>query len=59
MVRHHGVTRAHVPDAHRGDLVEVQLELKDDDRKFFTWPSYVANLRAYLECETCVLVGNW
>jgi hypothetical protein len=39
-----------------GIVVEVQLELRDDDRKFFTWPSYVANLRAYLECETCVLV---
>ncbi len=39
-----------------GIVVEVQLELRDGDRKFFTWPSYVANLRAYLECETCVLV---
>lgn len=39
-----------------GIVVEVQLELKEDDRKFFTWPSYVANLRAYLECDACVLV---
>lgn len=39
-----------------GIVVEVQLELREDDRKFFTWPSYVANLRAYLECEACVLV---
>ena len=39
-----------------GIVVEVQLELKEDDRKFFTWPSYLANLRARLECETCVLV---
>jgi hypothetical protein len=39
-----------------GIIVEVQLELKKDDRKFFTWPAYVANLRARLECPTCVLV---
>ncbi len=39
-----------------GIVVEVQLELKEDDRKFFTWPSYMANLRARLECDTCVLV---
>lgn len=39
-----------------GIVVEAQLELKADDRKFFTWPCYVANLRAHLECETCVLV---
>ena len=39
-----------------GIVVEVQLELKKDDRKFFTWPVYVANLRARLSCPTCVLV---
>ena len=37
-------------------VVEVQLELKEADRKFFTWPSYVANLRAHFECDACVLV---
>lgn len=39
-----------------GIVVEVQLELRDDDRKFFSWPVYVANLRARLGCPTCVLV---
>ncbi len=37
-------------------IVEVQLELRKDDRKLYTWPVYVANLRARLECPVCVLV---
>jgi hypothetical protein len=37
-----------------GIVLEVQLERKK--RKRFTWPVYVAGLRARLECETCVLV---
>ena len=37
-----------------GIVVEVQLQ--QDRRKRFTWPVYVANLRARLECDTCVLV---
>jgi hypothetical protein len=37
-----------------GIVVEVQLQR--DDRKPFTWPVYVAGLRARLACETCVLV---
>jgi hypothetical protein len=37
-------------------VVEVQLELRKDDRKLYTWPVYVANLRARLECSVCVLV---
>ncbi len=39
-----------------GIVVEVQLELKEDDDKFIKWPVYVANLRAHLKCDTCVLV---
>src|SRR5262249_46401826 len=35
-------------------IVEVQLH--KDERKHFTWPVYAANLRARLECPTCVLV---
>jgi hypothetical protein len=37
-----------------GIVVEVQLQR--DDRKRFTWPVYVAGLRARLECPACVLV---
>ena len=37
-----------------GIVVEVQL--RRDDRKRFTWPVYVAGLRARLECPACVLV---
>jgi hypothetical protein len=37
-----------------GIVVEVQLQR--DDRKPFTWPVYVAGLRARLACDTCVLV---
>lgn len=29
-----------------GIVVEVQLELRKDDRKLYTWPVYVANLRS-------------
>ncbi|MBX3232384.1 MAG: hypothetical protein KIT84_22425 [Labilithrix sp.] len=39
-----------------GIVLEVQLELKKGDRKLYTWPVYVANLRARLECPVCVLV---
>jgi hypothetical protein len=37
-----------------GLIVEVQLST--DQRKFFTWPAYVANLRARWECPVCLLV---
>jgi hypothetical protein len=37
-----------------GIVVEVQLQR--DDRKRFTWPVYVAGLRARLGCPACVLV---
>jgi hypothetical protein len=37
-----------------GIIVEVQLS--PDERKLFVWPSYVANLRARLELEVCLLV---
>jgi Domain of unknown function (DUF4351) len=37
-----------------GIIVEVQLTR--DDRKHFTWPAYVMNLRARLECPVCLLV---
>jgi hypothetical protein len=37
-----------------GIVVEVQLQR--DDRKRFTWPVYVAGLRARLACPACVLV---
>jgi len=37
-----------------GIVVEVQLSV--DERKRFTWPAYVANLRARLECPVCLLV---
>jgi len=37
-----------------GIVVEVQL--REDPRKRFTWPVYVAGLRARLECPACVLV---
>jgi hypothetical protein len=37
-----------------GIVVEVQLDPKL--RKRFTWPLYLAALRAKLECDTCVLV---
>jgi hypothetical protein len=37
-----------------GIVVEVQLSA--DERKFFVWPVYVANLRARLKCPVCLLV---
>jgi hypothetical protein len=37
-----------------GIVVEVQLST--DDRKRFVWPAYVANLRARLKCQVCLLV---
>jgi hypothetical protein len=37
-----------------GIIVEVQL--KPDERKRFSWPVYVAGLRARLECDCCLLV---
>jgi hypothetical protein len=37
-----------------GIIVEVQLAAKP--RKRFTWPLYLAALRAKLECDTCVFV---
>lgn len=39
-----------------GIVLEVQLDLRKDDRKLYTWPVYVANLRARLKCPVCVLV---
>lgn len=37
-----------------GIIVEVQLSR--DDKKRFTWPAYVANLRARRRCPVCLLV---
>jgi hypothetical protein len=37
-----------------GIVIEVQLER--DDRKRFSWPVYVAGLRARLQCDCCLLV---
>lgn len=37
-----------------GIIVEVQL--RPDERKGYTWPVYVASLRACLECPVCLLV---
>ena len=37
-----------------GIIVEVQLE--PDKRKRFSWPAYVAGLRARFECPCCLLV---
>lgn len=37
-----------------GIVVEVQLA--PDERKFFVWPVYAANLRARLKCPVCLLV---
>ena len=39
-----------------GIVVEAQLELRRDDRKQYSWPVYVASLRARLGCPTCLLV---
>jgi hypothetical protein len=57
-----------VPTEYRADLVVllldgkpvlgivVEVQLRPDERKRFTWPVYTVNLRANLECDTCVLV---
>ena len=39
-----------------GIVVEVQLELRRDDDKLYSWPAYVANLRARTRCPVCLLV---
>ena len=36
--------------------IVVEVQLGEDPRKRFTWPVYVASLRARLECPACVLV---
>jgi hypothetical protein len=57
-----------VPAEYRADLVvllvdgkpvfaiAVEVQLARDDRKRFTWPVYVAGLRARFECQAAVLV---
>src|SRR5579872_3945848 len=57
-----------VPAEYRADLVVllvdgkpvlgivVEVQLQRDDRKRFTWPVYVAGLRARLGCRACLLV---
>ena len=57
-----------VPAEYRADLVVllidgkpvlaivVEAQLQKDDRKPFTWPVYIAGLRARFECPACVLV---
>jgi len=47
-----------------GIIVEVQLSV--DEEKQYTWPAYVANLRARIRCPVCLLVitsedgvANW
>jgi hypothetical protein len=37
-----------------GIIVEVQLRV--DEEKHYTWPAYVANLRARIRCPVCLLV---
>jgi hypothetical protein len=56
-----------VPAEYRADLVvllvdgkpvfaiAVEVQLARDDRKRFTWPVYVAGLRARFECQVAVL----
>jgi len=36
--------------------IVVEVQLQKDERKPFTWPVYIAGLRARFECPTCVLV---
>ena len=57
-----------VPTEYRADLVVllldgkpvlgiiVEVQLSPDARKRFSWPLYVAGLRARLECDCCLLV---
>src|SRR5689334_10449859 len=37
-----------------GIIVEVQLSI--DEEKQYTWPAYVASLRARIRCPVCLLV---
>lgn len=36
--------------------IVIEVQLQRDDRKRFTWPVYVAGIRARFECPACVLV---
>ena len=36
--------------------IVVEVQLQKDERKPFTWPVYIAGLRARFECHACVLV---
>jgi len=36
--------------------IVVEVQLQPDNRKGFTWPVYIAGLRARFECPACVLV---
>jgi hypothetical protein len=57
-----------VPTEYRADLVVllidgkpvlgivVEVQLNPDPRKQYTWPVYVASLRARIECPCCILV---
>jgi hypothetical protein len=36
--------------------IVVEVQLSAEERKEFTWPAYVANLRARLECPVCLLI---
>lgn len=57
-----------VPTEYRADLVVllvqgrpvlgivVEVQLSPDPRKRYSWPVYLASLRARLECDCCVLV---
>jgi hypothetical protein len=57
-----------VPTEYRADLVVllvdgkpvlgivVEVQLNPDPRKQYTWPVYVASLRARIECPCCLLV---
>lgn len=37
-------------------VIVVECQRRPDERKRFSWPAYVANLRARLECPTVLLV---
>jgi hypothetical protein len=57
-----------IPAEYRADLVVllvdgkpvlaivVEAQLQQDERKTFTWPVYIAGLRARFECPACLLV---
>ncbi len=36
--------------------IVLEVQLATDPRKRFTWPAYVAGIRARYECDSCVLV---